>query len=360
MLIPYIILKMGKENFFNIDTIIDQKEKYLIGYSYNESNYKYLKYKSLIERDNVEVLALGSSRVLQFRSEMFNTTFYNAGFTIKNIYDFENILRIIPKNKMPKYLIIGIDQWMFNESWDDLKSNNFDKDSFISNNSNNIINGINCFKLVYNDILSKKLTTSNLMNSKFDYIPIGLNARVNATGIRNDGSMFYGKQIDDLLNKNSSAIDFNYEDTYFRINKGDKRFEYSNNINAKVVEILNIFLAYCKEQNIKVIGIIPPFADKVYTKMMTSSNYKYLEKIFPTIKPIFEKYNFEVYQFNSMKDCNSNDNETIDGFHGGEKTYVGMLISILEEGSVLNNVCDLSQLKKDKDNSLNDYLMYNY
>jgi len=76
------------------------------------------------------------------------------------------------------------------------------------------------------------------------------------------------------------------------------------------------------------------------------------------IKPFFDKYNFEVYDFSKMSLCNSNDNETIDGFHGSETTYQRMLISMLYSGSVLNKVTSLERLKTDLANRKNNYIVY--
>lgn len=356
LVFPFYKLINSKEIFHNIDNNINQKEKYLIGYKYNENNYKYIKYKTIKEFNNLEILALGSSRVLQFRSEMFNKPFYNAGFTISSINDFQNFLELIPKSKLPKYLIIGLDQWMFNENWDDLKKYNFDNNLYKQNKSYSYKNGFSSLKYVYEDILKGNITDKK----KIKFTSIGLNAINNHSGLRNDGSFYYGKQINSLINKNNSAKDYNYNDTFKRIDNGNRRFEYAKNTNSKAILILNEFLLFCKKSNIKVVGVLPPFADKVYDRMLKSNNYQYINKIYPTVKPIFKKYNFEVYQFNTVKDCNSNDNETIDGFHGGEKTYLKLLINMLENDSYLNSICDIKKLRADLNNAINNYIVYEY
>ena len=63
--------------------------------------HRYLKWKALQEKDRKEIWALGSSRVLQLRKQMFTTTFYNAGFTVIRIKDFMLFMKSIPKNKYP-------------------------------------------------------------------------------------------------------------------------------------------------------------------------------------------------------------------------------------------------------------------
>ena len=59
--------KYSGENYTDIDEVIARGDKYPIGYAYNESNYKYLKWKEVTTKPRQDVLAIGSSRILQIR-----------------------------------------------------------------------------------------------------------------------------------------------------------------------------------------------------------------------------------------------------------------------------------------------------
>ena len=76
---PFLALKISRENYFEIDNVVTRKKKYLIGYAYNEPNYGYLKWKEVTSKPKQNILAVGSSRILQFRANMFQSSFYNAG-----------------------------------------------------------------------------------------------------------------------------------------------------------------------------------------------------------------------------------------------------------------------------------------
>ena len=56
-----------------------------------------------MEKDRFDVWALGSSRVLQFRSRMFEKSFYNAGYTMEGVGDFLPFMQSIPAEKYPEY-----------------------------------------------------------------------------------------------------------------------------------------------------------------------------------------------------------------------------------------------------------------
>ena len=359
LLIPFLILLFSKENFYNLNKIKINENKYLVGFAYNEDNYNYLKYKYIQDQKKIEVLVLGSSRVLQFRSEMFIKSFFNAGFTVKSVSDFEEVLRQLPKDKLPKYLIIGLDQWMFNKSYDDLKADIFEEKNSTNLNTNNSANGLVQFKNIYLDIFSQKLTMRKLVNHN-DYTPIGINAIINDTGFRNDGSMQYGIQIQKLLSGNKTAEDFKYQDTFERIRNGNRRFEYAKNMNIETLPVLESLLKFCTQNKIKVTGFLPPFADEVYNAMKNSNNYLYFNEILPNTESIFYKYGAEIYSFSSMEEFNSSDLETLDGFHGSEKAYLRILIEMIDRGSVLGEVCQIDQLKADLSHCTNNYEVYPY
>lgn len=356
LIIPIVILKITGENFTEINSEIKSKEKYLIGYAYNEMNYNYLKWATVNENQRCSVIALGSSRVLQFRADMFDSTFYNAGYTVSKISDYLPFLKSVSQEKYPKYLILGLDQWEFNVNWDNGrvgKSSSYWMNSFSTYPKKNII--IN----VYRDLIDQKYSF-DVVNQASVINKIGLNAIVNNKGFRNDGSIYYGSQILKLINDDSSANDYRFSDTYKRIENGNRRFEYGNKVNPIAIEKLNKLLEFCNKKRIKVIGIIPPFADSVFQKMMKTREYNYVKNLTQEIEPIFKKYNFEFYNYPSAKSCNVSDTNFIDGFHGGEIVYSKILTDILKKKSILNNVTSLEKLARDREAAKNRYLIYDY
>lgn len=354
LLIPFTTLLWSKENFYSIDNLIIKDKKYLIGYGYQENNYGYLKWKHISSMPKKSIVALGSSRVLQFRDSMFTTSFYNAGYTIKKAADFQLFLHTIPKSKYPDYLIIGLDQWMFNDVFDSYVETS--KIDYWENSFSIYPNKITCTN-VTNDILIGKYSYKLFLeNNTID--KIGLNALTNNTGFINDGSMFYGNQITKLLNNDTTALDYNFSNTYNRIDLGTSPFQFGKEVSKKAIVEIDKFLYYCKSNNIKVIAFLPPYADKVYQKMIKSEKYNYVLKIYNSLKPVFEKYNYEVYDYSNSKLCNSSDSANTDGFHGSETTYQSILINMLDLGCSLKNITDKHKLIKDLANSKNYYSVY--
>ena len=354
--IPSLLLWKSKENFYRIEKVLSGSDPYLIGYAYNENNYGFIKWANLQFGDKKSIWAVGSSRVLQFRKNMFDSSFYNAGSTISSINDFRPFIKSIPHSKHPKFIIISLDQWMFNEFYDSLHTTPTIESW--QNSYSFFPKLLPTYTTVYTHLFDGKYSFASLMNDTEPRKKIGMNAMMNNTGFRNDGSFLYGEQIKKLLSNDSTANDFKYSDTFDRIRKGNKRFQYCPSVNKKALVELNELLKYCKDKQINVIAFLPPFADSVYNKMSESNHYFYLKEIYSCAKPIFDKYHFEIHNFSSMSLCHSNDSETIDGFHGGEVTYQKLLINMLENGSVLNEVANVKRLKNDLKNKKNNYAIY--
>jgi hypothetical protein len=284
---------------------------------------------------------------------MFAKSFYNAGYTIASLGEFVPFLKSVPKEKHPEYLIINLDQWMFNETWDKL-DRSYDKSHWSDTFQKNA--NLSTMISVWKDIFAKKYSFQITKNE--NVTTIGLNACFNNTGFRNDGSMWYGGQIKKLLDHNAKANDFECKETLQRIVTGTNRFEFGNTINPKALKALDELLKYCKQQNIQLISFIPPFADKVNEALSKSNHHQYMDLVTPACLPIFKKYDDEFYDFRYLKSIDSNDTEVIDGFHGSEVTYLKMLLKMVEANSVLKNVINLAQLKSDLEKAKNKYEVY--
>lgn len=335
----------GKEFLFGLDNLIRSDQKYLIGYAYNEQNYRYLKWRTIMEKDCFEVWALGSSRVLQFRSRMFEKSFFNVGYTMEKVSDFLPFMKSIPEDKYPEFILLGLDQWMFNAAWDSLEKSkpvSFWKDSY------SVLPGKRDLKMLTLDILNQKVSTGILFSSDSSRSHcVGFNAVLNKKGFRRDGSMDYGKQEDLLLRNDSSADDYAFSETFRRIEKGKSRFEYGKAYNPLAIAVLEEFLRFCSVKKIRVLAFLPPFAVSVNRKMDQSGKYAYLKALPPALHACCRKYGLEFFDLSHPEEFGSGDFETIDGFHGSEKCYQKMLLHLFPQSRFLKDYVRADKLEKD-------------
>lgn len=353
---PFIAFCFFVGESFSFSNSFCSNDDYLVGYAYNQGYNKNLKFEHVSNCEKKKVWALGSSRVLQFRKQMFDSSFYNAGFTISSINDFLPFMNAIDKEKYPDVLIICIDQWMLNENWDDLKVT---QDKTFWSQTKSVYTNKGVFTAFYKDIFGKKYSLIKMLKSKWNNPNLqGLNALKNGKGIRNDGSMNYGNQIEKLLSNNSKVKDYKFENTFHRIQKGISRFEYSDTINVNALNSLTQFLKFCHDNDIYVIGFLPPYAQSVYNKMIESGNYEYLNQIYDSCLISFDKYHYELWDFSSPNMFNSNDDEFIDGFHGAESCYAKMLIHMMKNDSKIQEHSSISKLENDLENKVNRLNIY--
>ncbi|GFO65539.1 hypothetical protein M1B72_03940 [Geomonas paludis] len=369
--LPFWVLLGTGELRFNVDEIVARAvhgTPQLFGFRFNESAYKCLKLRTLSTLPRRDVVALGSSRVLQFRDKMFApATFYNAGYTITSVPHFLAFVSALPEDRLPKTLIVGLDQWMFNKKADSLDRASA-KVNFTGYEQMDFVSVCNASDKIYKKVFDGSLrlgevgTTGAAVCGKgvgaAPLTTVGFNACVNKTGFLNDGSMHYGGQIDRLLAGAKSADDYQFRNTLKKIEKGDTKFSHGDRVNPEAVRQLRPFLDFCRKRNIQVVAFLPPFSDTAYRAMIGSGKFQYLDQLAPALAPVFREYGYEFYDFSSVSRAGSTDQEAVDGFHGSESVYLNMLIRMLEAGSALNGVCDVNALRESAAHKKNRYLVY--
>ncbi|MFT4805182.1 MAG: hypothetical protein ACI9YE_002397 [Psychroserpens sp.] len=337
----------------NINSIVLSQEKTLTGFIYNEANIAHIKWSKINTLPKYDIWALGSSRVLGIREETFELSFYNAGYIVSRIEHFEYLLKSVPTDKLPKYLILGLDQWAFNMAWDINTVQSFDDAWGTVNNFPDFY----ALKGMASLILKGRYPLSGVSRSKTKRY--GLNAILNETGFRKDGSIYYGSVINRLLIDETVQSEI-FLDTFKRIDLGNKKFQYGDDVPTIFIDKLKELLAFCKEMNIEVVAFSPPFPDRVYDKMMATGNYQYMVKLSGLIQETFKTYNYEYYNFPKVSLFGSSDLEVIDGFHGGELAYGKMLFTMLQSGSKLNEVINIDSLDYHIKNPIDRYTLYDY
>ncbi|MFM7919360.1 MAG: hypothetical protein ACKPJJ_03985 [Planctomycetaceae bacterium] len=342
------ILAWTGEAFRDLEPTLQHSIKFnrgLIGYAWNEQNYPWMKRQALLLMPPQDVLAIGSSRVLQFRREMFVRPFWNAGYTILTTADFQTFLSLIPTDRHPKTLLIALDQWMFNSAWI-AESGNTSPERWTQNPSYNLRTGLRLLPDVCTDLARGRIGLMPLLQQRPDN-PWGLNAWQNAKGFRPDGSFAYGRQIQQRLANDPQTPDFQFAGTLRRIASGSDRFQFGKTPDIAALNSLQSFLQNCSELKIHVIAVLPPFADPVSRALQKSGRHQYLDQLPAALQQIFSGTSHELHCLPSLASLGADDTEAVDGFHSGEKATLRQLLHMLQQGSRLNKCCNSEQLGRD-------------
>ena len=273
-----------------------------------------------------QISIIGTSRAAGFEKEMFsNKSFYNYSMTVNSISDIKDLLIDLYTNKGDT-IIIGIDQWNFNNSYLGRLLN-----IYKTNNLN----------IPYTLIDKKKKTSS--------YLLIGEKSIDNLSGFKNDGSYFYGKRF---IVPKEELEDYNFINTYDQIQNGNSRFEYGSKIDLKQIEILEELLVYSKKNEIKLIGYFPPFAPSI-NKMMNNPkyDYSYIKESSKLIIQLFDEYGFKFKDFTNIDYYD--DSFYLDGFHCNRNIYYYILREL--KIPVNKNFDNTFNLSKEDASFLNQY-----
>ena len=261
-----------------------------------------------------EIIAIGSSRVMQFKQDMFKKKFFTAGGIAPNMHVVKIFIEDTLKVHKPAKILLALDFWWFNPNY--TNGIYFEK---IEENIEKSLYDTNIQIIKY--LFSGKITFSEFIfpekykNTSIKYNPIGFDAYKNGTGTMFDGyRTFYIEEIQ----TNSNYFDEKFKDTLDRINKKIKRFEDGDKLDKRALSDLNSIVKICKDKNIELILFFPPFAQRVYDELeKQKAEYKYIDNL----KKYLNENGIKYFDLSNPSSLKSNNCEFIDGFHGGDVVY---------------------------------------
>jgi hypothetical protein len=311
---------------------------------------QFVRMQSLARQRRIDVLAVGNSRVLPFRSEFFlpSVHFFNAGHTVVRIGDFRALLERMPPGARPRTLIIATEASFFLPSADRMT----DKHPMVLATRQQLettppltqIYRANVCR-VWADLVSGKIGVARLLSGRGRTDRLGLQALIKDQGFRADGSLQYGgieNHIDDPRHR-----DYQFAGTLRIVRAGEGRFGWSAHPSERALQESERLFSYCQEHAIDVIAFMPPHAHAVFEAMrQLGDKYAYVKEVEQRLRAQAAAHGFEFYDFSDLAALGAPDREAIDGYHGSERAYLRMMIIMLERGSRLNAVADLDRLRE--------------
>ncbi len=307
-------------------------DDFLYGASYSNT-YSLYKYSVLTER-KADVLAVGDSRVLQFKSEFFNDKkdFYNAGMLFVTARACLTSLQNMPPEALPKVLIYGIDQSVLTKA--NCYNSPFDVPEFMRDEQ--YATPASMLKAMSIDIGKGKYS---LLDILVPFSKIGITAKTDKSGFMQDGSYYYGK----IYNSGDTAAKRVAKDLD-RIKEGKDWFAGDTEIYQDSIEVFGQIADFCNEKGIKLIAFMPPFSPSGYKAYRSRSDTKFIDDIDTKVAPVFTSRGAEFYNFTDPSVLSLTDEEFIDAFHGSDVAYLRILQAMLKDGSYLNEYVSADKL----------------
>lgn len=341
--IPAIIASWSGE-LYRMDAVIESqrgKEQSLFGSAYSSQDVP-LKMGRIL-RDGPELLVIGSSRTLDMRSEFFRPefSFYNGGRLASDVWVMRQALQKLPADRLPKHLLIGLDQYNFNAGSSKYHPDDI-TEQVVKEKFAPAEQGWERFGDVWPSVAKDLIKGKIHAPTDHGYRSVGLAAKMQASGFRNDGSYRYGGIIDHPPAERSASK--RMEDAFDRIEDSEESFEHGDHLNLHALEEVGRLLDWCKERGIKVTAYFPPFAPSVIGAMRNPPHhYQYLDTLYPQVSRIFTEKGLRLFDFTQVP--GSTDEQFIDGFHPSERIAGTILLKMAEEDPVAGEIIDAERLR---------------
>jgi hypothetical protein len=301
-----------------------------------------------------DVVAVGSSRVLQFRSPFFNrdrSSFYNAGGPA---WQLDHVTHLVENlNYTPRVLILGLDQPWFNEAYpgDPFEpslepSSDFDH-IFMVNRS------------VMQSLLDgEPLDFSRMLGRRdpgFGGMALGLRAIRDGHGFRNDGSEQYGDFFVAryLYPENERARHLSL------MQNGQDMYARGREVSASALEQVERLLRYCDERGIFVIGFLPSYMPSLYQQMMAGGQHTYMAALPERLRPLFEQHGFAFFDFSDGSLLHATDGDFIDGWHASERMNLRLYTEMVRAlPDLLSDYSDLEWLEETDANAIDTFNVF--
>ena len=263
-IIPYglifIYLRSNYENNTFEHIVKKQiKNNSIYGSALNGNTFAYK--LELIKKVKPEIIALGSSRVMQFREDSFNKKFVNAGGGMNSLNEGLIFLKKMYEFHNPKYIILGLDFWWLNSNISIPTNFSYHK------NTGNIISKAKVWRTskwlvsgkINKSTLKNIFSKDNFKNEYTNYDNMGFDAIATSDGFRSDGSRSSPKHIFGLI----PNYDEKFSEMFNRIKSGKQKLEYGSNLSEEGVKYLKSIISYIESKDTELIIIVPSVSNAV-------------------------------------------------------------------------------------------------
>lgn len=280
-----------------------------------------------------KVVALGSSRVLEFHSRMFTQPFYNLGRAMNDLTDAQEVLKRMERNGAPDLVLLGLDYWLFSPGYRPLPES-------LASPAVDAADPVQLFRLVGAVWKNPELALNPWALLTADTAcPIGVAAKRYRAGFGADGFYYYGDRV---LRPQGSVEDYQFRDSLARARHGTRRFEHGDEPDPARIEALAAIVRALEARGAKVIVFAPPVAPRVAQEMADSGRYGYVSKSWSALM----ERGVRVHDFHDPASLNLQDCEFIDGFHAGDAAFGRLLQALAVREPMLRPYVDSAELER--------------
>ncbi len=273
-----------------------------------------------------EVLVLGSSRVNQWRQEMYAPySFYNAGSCAYTFRQFQRFLDALENDQLPRVLIIPVDFFMFHDRWDD----EFRSLSLAEDLSWSPRERVALYQRFLQSLIEKP---TRLFAEKLDprtgNHALGMTAMTRGKGFRADGSIQYAQE---LLEREPVRSD---KRTMERIRRGLRQYLRADQMDAGQTRRFQALARCCQHRGVALVAITPPYLPQVIDALEESPQHGIWREFHsPQMAQAIRDAGALYFDFHKIEYTQAPTTGFTDGCHTGELVHIHMLRSMLTDAT---------------------------
>lgn len=318
--------------------VVDMQARgtFLYGPKYEDNTHNYK--LELVRRLRPDVVALGSSRVLQLRSEFFRASFVNCGTPMCTVAQSRAMLERILADYAPKAVLVALDVWQFNSRFAAPSPHVYSDTSSdvtmakITDPLRAVLRGEIPLSAVWEMIAAGNRAGNPYTN----HGNIGLAAIVHGNGYRFDGSYLAASQV---LGVSGNG----FADVLKSIDAGEGYFRHGDAVNQFMVEELVRLQNLCVEKGIDLIFFLAPLPREVLDRMDgASGRYAYIREMHSAL----DRNDVRYYDYLDPCILGADDCEFIDGTHGGDVLYQRLLLDMAWKDSGFGKLVHVRTLEE--------------
>lgn len=297
-----------------------------------------------INTQRPEVMALGSSRILQFRGHFLDQNpdaFYNAAAPAWQIPQIQWVLN--NSTHKPNIIILSIDPPWFNEAYA----------------------GDPIFEAPVSDLARlgevnqtyvRELISEEDDRLEFDYgqllgrtepggsggIALGMRAINDGHGFRNDGSEQYGDFLvaQYLWQPNMRGHHIGL------FERGEEMYVAGDTISEERMQEFTQLLDTAQQHDILVIGFLPPYMPSLFEMLAESERHTYMHGLAPRLEELFAEYDYPFFDYSNGAWVGATDEDFFDGWHHSERIALQMYIEMARQVPELQPYSNLEALQE--------------
>lgn len=274
-----------------------------------------------------QIVSIGSSRSEFVSQDMFrdDTIIYNSYLQGLRIEEMEQIYLSLVDIYTPKIIILHIDITNFNLAYQNRNASlNYENNNCLTQESHRIWDNFRQIMRLFLFDRSSLIIEYDVASAYKSTRPYGLTALEDNHGYRFDGSL-WSARLNEQAEINLENHLLGFENRTGIISTPGDEVELSR------FEIINRILDHASQQNITVIGLLPPFYPTIYDGMRSSGEFVYQNKTIERLTDIFEFYNMLLFNYSDPRIIGGTAEEMLDGWHPGQVLTARMILNITSQ-----------------------------